>query len=170
MCRAIADRISVAGIRSEECIMNKKEKLICGGIASALWFVAANVAGTGIIGYRNTKKLEPGTNAKNSAYSCTLGKYTTTFEPDTLQAYLTCTSGCLTVDFPELPTHRDVYVDLFAACSKVVFKVPGGARIEYAGEGLFEKISDKRENTDEEWLFTIHISRKSYLSKIEIAD
>ena len=63
-----------------------------------------------------------------------------------------------------------MYIDLFAACSKVVFKVPGGARIEYAGVGLFEKISDKRENTDEEWLFTIHIFRKSYLSKIEIAD
>lgn len=131
-------------------------------------FVAANLLGTAVSYRKNMKKMKEKENQTNQMHSVTMGKLKVNVGEKTQNLFITCLSGKVDVNFNQIPSHQDVYVELFSIFGKTTINLPVGVNCICEGEGHFENVRNVAQDFAEEAEVTVHVIRKSLFSDLAI--
>lgn len=131
-------------------------------------FVSANFIGVLLRGRKNSKDMKKHENQHNLMYSVSLGKDSVEVKKDIQNAYFTCCSGRLDVDFLNAPINKDVYIDLFSVFGSITITLPDDVAVEFEGYGHCEKLRNTLPEYEDTDIPVIHIKRKCFFSELTV--
>lgn len=148
--------------------MAKKGSFIGKVLGVAAGYAAVNMAGVGIWYAQKKKQVMEHENESNLMQAIALGSNKVLLKNNIQNAYISCLSGSVTIDFEGQPEHEDIFVDLFSALGKVTINLPEEAALDLVGEGRFENVQDNRPEEEKESRYTVHVTRQSTLTALVI--
>lgn len=120
--------------------------------------------------FYNMKRMEKHSDKNNMMHAEALGRGKIDIESDIDCAYITGMISSSEIELLGVPASGELTIDMTMCAGRATLVLPAGARVEYEGTGIFEKLIDTRAIREEEPGYKVLIKRRSCFSKIVLLD